>query len=406
MSQIKKTYRMFISSCSRLLTDERKKLIELILKKGHHPVGMEFDFGGANTRLSISIDKEKIQNADCVIFILSYLYGEIIKKKIGKNKEEECPFVKQGRANNNYPHANCDSCYEDSCHISFTHFEYLYAIHLGKPIYVIVNDNYGNQEAFQLEHEHWKASGGSDCWKYWGQGQEKNSQFIESVEQRHRYSYNKKEDFEKVCNDVLDAVINDLQKPEYKSFGLLPCSANLEPEDGIHKPIVFFNQNIRPPETQFYETIKNAKKFYFMARTGITFLSRYNQDIKRAIDAGCECRFIILNRDSDTIRNGRYETVYDQKNADTSYFYLRELKNYNPKRVDIHVTDYYPTFDIEYFEKFDGEKLLIIQSHFLLSHLGPDRPMFMLRESNYWYKTFKDELDQMWENTTEWRDEQ
>lgn len=406
LHQVKKTYRIFISSCTRLLTEERKVLINLILKKGHLPIGMEYDFGGANTVLSISIDKEKLYNSDCVILILSHLYGEIIGKKIGGKKEMECPFLSDGT--DNYPHDNCDSCYGNTCHISFTQFEYLYALHIGKPVYVIINENYDEQRAFEEAHEAWKKTSGSDCLMLWGQGREKNTKFVEGIEVWHRFSYKKKGDFEKVCNEVLDTAINDLQKPQYQAAGLVPYesfSKELDELPDIFKPITFFNQDIRPEETTFFETIKNAKKFYFMARTGVTFLSRYSPTIKKAIDSGCECRFIILNRDADMIKNGRYETAFDQKNADMSLFYLSDLKKYNPELVRIHITDFYPTFDIEYFEKYDGTKLVVVQSHFLVSHLGPDRPMFMLREFDYWYDTFKDEIDQMWDNTIEWSGE-
>lgn len=403
MNRVKKTYRIFISSCSKLLIEERLKLSNLILKKGHLPVGMEYDFGGANTMLSLSIDKDKLKNSDCVIIILSHLYGEIINKKIGGRKDKECPFSIE--ATDDFPHENCDSCHSQSCHISFTHFEYLFAVHIGKPVYVIVNQNYDNQEIFEKANKLWRESGGSDCLTFWGQGIDKNKKFIESVELRHRFSYSKRDEFEKICNEVLDTAINDLQKPEYKTSGLVPLSAQLElPEEGIFKPITFFNQNIRPPETQFIEMIRDVKKFHFMARTGVTFLSRYCSTLKKAISNGCECKFIILNRDSDMIRNGRYETAFDQKNADMSYFYLNDLKNYNPEKVKIHLTDFYPTFDIEYFEKNDGRKMILVQSHFLISHLGPDRPMFMLYESDYWYQIFKDEIDEMWKNTSEWSD--
>lgn len=403
LHRTKKTYRIFVSSCTRLLTEERKILINLILKKGHLPVGMEYDFGGANTVLSISIDKEKIYNSDCVIFILGHLYGEIIDRKIGGKKAKECPFSLE--ATDDFPHENCNSCYGNACHVSFTQFEYLFALHIGKPVYVIINENYDNQKAFEGTHEAWKKSGGSDCLILWGQGREKNTKFINGVEVCHRFSYKKHEDFEKVCNEVLDTVINDFQKPQYNNFGLVPCSMQLDELPDIFKPITFFNQDVRPEETTFFETIKDAKKFYLMARTGVTFLSRYSPTIRKALDSGCECRFIILNRDSDMIKNGRYETAFDQKNADMALFYLKNLKEYNPKLVNIHITDFYPTFDIEYFEKYDSTKLLIVQSHFLVSHLGPDRPMFMLHESDYWYHTFKDEIDQMWDSTVEWSGE-
>lgn len=170
----------------------------------------------------------------------------------------------------------------------------------------------------------------------------------------------------------------------------------------IFKPITFFNQNERPKDTQFFETIKNAKKFYFMARTGVTFLTRYTPAIMQAIENGCECRFIILSKKSQIIKFGRFETAFDERNASHALEYLAMIKEKYPENVQIHLCDYYPTFDIEYFENMNGDKKLIIQTHFIASHLGPDRPMFMLKESDYWYSTFWDELTEMWAKTSEW----
>lgn len=74
---------MFISSCKRLLKDERKILCNAILDSGHLPIQMESNFTGSNSDYSIDIDKKKIEESDCVILILSYLYGEKIESKIG-----------------------------------------------------------------------------------------------------------------------------------------------------------------------------------------------------------------------------------------------------------------------------------------------------------------------------------
>lgn len=394
-------FRVFISSCSLLLEEERKYLTNAILQKGHLPVAMEFDFGGANTALSIEIDKNKIDESDCVVVILGHVYGEIINNKIGGAKGTVCPF--SAKADETYPHENCDSCYNKrTCHISFTQFEYLYAIHTQKPVYVIVNENYDSQSDFEQKYQEWKKTSSRECLQLWGEGRRKNKQFIKDVKQRACFLYSSFEQFKDQCVHVLDKAVTDLEQKA--DGGLVPFASNCtipSTMPPIFQPITFFSQNERPTETQFTETIKNATKFYFMARTGITFLAKYTPTIKKAIDAGCECRFIILNRNFDVIHNGRYENAFDKKNADTSYFYLQQLKKYNPDRVAVHITDFYPTFDIEFFESSEGKRLVVVQSHFLLSHLGPDRPMFMLKETDYWYHTFKDELDDMWDNTRE-----
>jgi len=186
-----------------------------------------------------------------------------------------------------------------------------------------------------------------------------------------------------------------------KNLDKLKDATSVQITKPIFKPIVFFSQNERPFETQFSETIKDAKKFYFMARTGVTFLSRNSQTIKTAIDNGCECKFLILNQKGSSIKYGRDEATFDKKNIALSYHYLRELKKHNPDKVKVHAFDYYPTFDFEYFEK-NNEKIIVIQTHFLVSHLGPDRPMFMLKENDYWYQFFLDEFVQLWDKSQEW----
>lgn len=85
----------------------------------HFPVQMEYSFQSDNREYSIEVDKKKLEEADCVIFILSYLYGEIIEEKIGN--KEECPLKEK-------QHKNCDSCFGPrGCKLSFTQFEYEYA---------------------------------------------------------------------------------------------------------------------------------------------------------------------------------------------------------------------------------------------------------------------------------------
>ena len=382
-----------------MLEDERKYLINAILRKGHHPIAMEFDFGGANTALTIEVDKKKIEESDCVVVVLGHLYGEIISSKIGGRKSTVCPFCK----NESFAHENCDECYGANCHISFTHFEYLYALSLHKPVYVILYEPYDNQDAFEEKHNRWKKEHRYDCLTLWGNGREKNRKFVNNVNQHMRFQFSSFQQFEDACTNVLDMAIK--QMDTIVDCGLVPFNYNFRSGNNslstMYTPITFFTQDQRPKETLLPETIRDAVKFYFMARTGVTFLSRYTSFIRKAIEQGCECRFIVLSKGSEMIRNGRYETAFDEKNTEVSMQYLKSLKEFNPELVHVHSTDFYPTFDIEYFETRNGEKSLLVQTHFLISHLGPDRPMFMLYEHDYWYQTFKDEWDQMWDSTSE-----
>lgn len=396
----RRIYRIFVSSCSKMLEDERKYLIDTILRKGHYPIAMEFNFGGSNTSLTIEVDKSKIEECDCVIVLIGHLYGEIIGEKIGGRKWDICPFSTTG----SFPHSNCDDCHGSNCHISFTHFEYCYAIYLNKPVYVIVYESYDNQESFEQKHNQWKKDHNGNCLALWGEGIVKNKLFAQVVNSRMRFQYSSFQQFREESSHVLDIAIREMQ--DNIMAGLIPVQEyhNVPRLVGpAYKQVFLFSQNERPKETFFSETIKDCKEFCLLARSGVNFLSRYLHEIQNAIAYGCKCKFIILNKDCELIRNGYYETVLDKTKTETSYAYLYELKKNSPQMVSVHLTDHYPPFDIEYFKKTDGRQTLIIQTHFLLTHLGSDRPMFMLSESDYWYQTFKDELDTTWYNTPEMR---
>jgi len=177
---------------------------------------------------------------------------------------------------------------------------------------------------------------------------------------------------------------------------------NVTPSDTLeNKPIMFFSQNDRPPETQIFEAIKDTKKFYFMAKTGADFFSNYSSHIKDAMDNGCHCKFIIVNQYSPAIEYGKSE-ANNLENIQSAYFYLRDFKTYNEEKVEIRVLNYYPNFDFEYFEKKDGRKIIIVRNNFLFSHLGINRPMFMLQEEDYWYSVFLKEFELAWEKAQVW----
>lgn len=213
-----KVYRIFISSCKRLLEKERQILSEFILMNNHFPVQMEYSFQSDNREYSIEVDKKKLEEADCVIFILSYLYGEIIEEKIGN--KEECPLREK-------QHKNCDSCFSPKgCKLSFTQFEYEYAKLLNKPIIVIFNKNYNSDEAFskanQIYIEQYK---GKDCKKAYYGLQEKNDVFISDVILKHSYPYSSHEDFINACTLAVESakkMLKERENSEDNYQGLIP----------------------------------------------------------------------------------------------------------------------------------------------------------------------------------------
>ena len=181
MSGLAKTYRVFISSTARLLQEEREYVSREILKNGMFPIQMEYSFTGTNTERSIEIDKKKIEEADAVVFILSFLYGEVIGAKIGE--VANCPM--------NDPAAHiCTGkngrCKANDCSLSFTEFEYEYASKLEKPIFILWNKEYNNDSA--LEALAARLNDGSLRPDYYS-GKTQNFKFVEPIRKNHCYPY-------------------------------------------------------------------------------------------------------------------------------------------------------------------------------------------------------------------------
>ena len=164
--------------------------------------------------------------------------------------------------------------------------------------------------------------------------------------------------------------------------------------------IVLFPQDDRPVEVKFPESIRNAKKLCFMSRTGINFLSFYSEEIKKVIENGCKCKFIVVNQNSSVIEHGSFNSDFDKKNIFASYGHLKELKRMGRDNVEIHVLNRFPPFGFEYYE--NGGKRIIIRPHFLTYFSQSDRPMFMLKESDYWYDFFYNEFNNLWKKSQAW----
>lgn len=182
------------------------------------PVQMEYSFQSDNGDYSIEVDKKKLEEADCVIFILSYLYGEIIGEKIGN--KEKCPLRKK-------QHKNCDSCFNPrGCTLSFTQFEYEYAKLLNKPIIVIYNKNYKSDEEFSKANAIYKEQyKENDCKKAYYGLQEKNDIFISDVILKHSFPYNNHEDFIYACNLAIESakkMLIEQENSENNYQGLIP----------------------------------------------------------------------------------------------------------------------------------------------------------------------------------------
>ena len=204
-------YRIFVSSCVRLLEEERRILSDTILKNMHLPIQMEFQFSGSNSEYSLEIDTKKIEDADCAIFILSYLYGELIGEKV--SSRESCPLK-------NEQLENCEACRSKTgCRLSFTQFEYEYAKCLKKPIVVILNKYYSDDERFIVENEKYKTlHNGEDCLSAYYCHKEKNSFFVADIIKKHTFPYTDMRSFQDACMRAVDSAVDSIR--DYENLGI------------------------------------------------------------------------------------------------------------------------------------------------------------------------------------------
>ena len=229
MNTSNKIYRIFVSSCIRLLEEERRILSDAILKNMHLPIQMEFQFSGTNSEYSIEIDAEKIQDADCVIFILSYLYGELIGEKI--SDRALCPLKDEQLE-------NCEACHsKKGCRLSFTQFEYEYAKVLKKPIVVIFNKYYNDDERFLGENDKYRnLHNGDNCLSAYFAFKEKNGSFIADVVKKHAIPYVDRNSFQDACMRAVDSAIDAIREHENLGIskpGLVPYTVLSESEEKV-----------------------------------------------------------------------------------------------------------------------------------------------------------------------------
>lgn len=341
MSEIEKVYRIFISSCKRLLEQERNTLCNSILDSGHLPIQMENNFIGSSSDYSIDIDKEKIEKADCVIFILSHLYGEEINSKIGNCTS--CPLFSKKNSID-----NCKSCHKhanNNCQLSFTEFEYEYAKKLKKPIVVIFNENYANDTEFEKINKEYSNITGVDCKNVYYGNKKENDYFFKKATTNHSYPYKTKDDFKVASYQAIRSVIQKIHDQEDESvdcYGLIPYvnfhETNKKKEEiEIEFHILQKNgiETIFDSQAHVFSSLSKEKNIYLgkdgkivpiriLAIRGISFVEmgrewrQFILDDKYKDGNIVPVEFILGNECNDELIKGRYDAFKDfAKNFET-----------------------------------------------------------------------------------------
>lgn len=367
---MKKIYRIFISSCKRLLEKERQILSDVILMKEHLPVQMEYNFLGSNTATSIEIDMEKLREADGVIFIFNYLYGEVIGKKF--ENPNICP-LKERKIK------YCNSCSDlDGCVLSFTHFEYEYAKLLDKPIVVIYNPNYNDEETFlQANTEYKEIHNGKDCQRAFYEHESKYTSFLTTVMQKHAFPYNNHDEFVKVSISAVGSIEDLLKRRETNGVvdqGLISYAYFSESEKQNMKITTILNQIKESGiEASFdcqasaLKALEQEKDIYLgndgkvqdiriLAIRGSSFTGGMGHEWRRFIldeefkkDEVINVEFVLSNYRNETLIKERYTAFLPQQtNEKTLEAYKREYIN-DMKKVQQEITKYHESHPCKLF---------------------------------------------------------
>ena len=415
-----KVYKIFISSCKRMLEKERQIISETILINNHIPVQMEYHFLGSNSEYSIEIDKRKIQESDCVIFILSYLYGELIGGKF--DNRNECP-IKDNQ------HENCESCKSRTgCRLSFTHFEYEYAKKLNKPIIVLVQEKYNDDNAFYVDNEKYIKNDGKDCKSIYFSGKEKNENFIADVLNHHSLIFKDIDSFITSSTRAVQNAIALIKEEENKGFalGLVPHSHYSELESRFSEIETAFN-HIRTKGIEYVydsqttvlkalaeDTIENvyygkdgkAKDIKVLAIRGASFAGVMGHDWTRFIldnefkpEENINVEFILSNYKNEELIEERYTAFTKEKNSNQEALekYKKEYMD-EMKTVQQRIFEYQKTHPCRLFLHNESKLLFrmvfmgdyLYLSSFLKYKKAAESPVMKIASSSSLYELCKE----------------
>jgi hypothetical protein len=132
-------YRIFVSSTQCLMVHYRQIAISAILNAtpSQFPISQEYDFTDGNFIMPVDIVNKKIKDADAVILIIGLYYGSLVNQNCANCiLQNECKYMSVS----------------SKCKISYTHYEYLLALHYNKKVYVRIHvgisDDHVDDEMF------------------------------------------------------------------------------------------------------------------------------------------------------------------------------------------------------------------------------------------------------------------
>ncbi len=207
----KRVLRFFVSSVDTLMDEEKKTIHDIVYNNGDMPVAMD-GFCGSSNLTSFQVVVESLKMADVFIVVLGFFYGSIIGKQNQCNNclvSKFCPKYKRGR--------------NRECTISFTHFEYLYAVKEKIRCYCIIQADIG-EASFEsrLKREHLEESELTRLRGYYYQGYDQQKELIDYIGSNFRYTYDAndtKKEIPRQLGEIFPKIERDLNDAEI--FGLI-----------------------------------------------------------------------------------------------------------------------------------------------------------------------------------------
>lgn len=248
-------YRVFISSVSDMLEQERRVLTDTILSKGDLPVKMELNLRSENNRTPLEVDLETIRNCDGMILVAGYIYGEIIGKKFLNGAR--CPISAKNRGK------NCAGCNGDGkrCNISYTEFEYLYAKSKKIPVFVLCKKEYDKVDSFERDINNDEEHKKTYREKFYSQ-RAHNQCFVNMIQQHFVKQYTTHEDYIFACSNTCNELHAILQEDTYekRAVGLIPAKQHQEELGNLKDKIIKYQKLSDEGITEIFPNQESAIK--------------------------------------------------------------------------------------------------------------------------------------------------
>ncbi len=181
-----KVYRVFLSSVKRGFEKDRKMLTDLIVDNGMLPVEMEM-FNDSTDKKALDVVKEKIKQCDVVLGVASFLYGSIVDQEKSNCELKKCNKCKKGKGK-----CKIRGKGKYKCVISYTEYEWRYALQNNIPYYYIVNQEYAKIDKLTdyLKAKKYDETCFKEIQEEFERQKESNKAFINDIDRQFRQEYN------------------------------------------------------------------------------------------------------------------------------------------------------------------------------------------------------------------------